>query len=140
MFARGRGLGDDFFELGKIHGLGEMGGETGGAALLDVFFLAETAQRDAGKEIAGGAEGAHEIEAGAVGETEIAEEQIEGSLGGEAQGGGDVRGGLNLVALGGEKAGHDAGGVAMIFHQQDAQRAGGRRRSGGGSGRRDGGG
>ena len=55
-----------------------MGEEAGVEALLDIGFLAVAAEGDGGEGDVLLAEGAEEIEAGAVGEADVAEEEVEG--------------------------------------------------------------
>ena len=134
---RGEDAGDFGAEAGEVDGFDEVGKEAGGAGGLEVFFLAEAAEGDAGEGVAAGAEGADEVQAGAVGEAKVAEDQVEGVGGGEGQGGGDVGGGLDAVAVGGQEAVHDAGGVLMVFDEENADwaMAGGPIERGGGWGR-----
>src|ERR1043166_5375543 len=90
-------------------------------AAADVFFHAEAAEGDA-FDGAAGEELLHQLEAGAVGEADVADEQVEAALlligGGEC--GAATVGGADLVAEALKEALHGAVGVDVIVDEQDA--------------------
>ena len=76
----GLGFGDEEdggFEFLEVDGFGEVGGEAGFAGARDVVFHAETGEGDGG-DVAVGVDLFDEFEAGAVGEAEVGEEEVEG--------------------------------------------------------------
>ena len=101
-------------------GLGEVDGESGVAGVGDVLFHAEAADGD-------GVVGAvvvklvDEVDAGAVREADIADEQIEGSGLGELEGIVDGACDLDVVVEGLEEACQEGCGLVVILDEQDAQ-------------------
>ena len=79
-------------------GLGEVDGEAGGLAAGDVLVASETAECDR-VEGAVLAERAHQVPAGAVGEADVTQEQVELLGRGGREGGADVGGGGDAVAV-----------------------------------------
>ena len=98
-----------------------MGGETRFEASFDVPVLAVPAQNDAGQQRPFFAQGAHQVHAGAIGQPEIAQQQVEVERRGELHGGGHIAGPAHLVAVDRQQPAHQPGGVGVVFHQQDAQ-------------------
>jgi hypothetical protein len=131
------------FEAGDVHGLGKVGVEAGGDTAADVFFHAEAGESDGGDagEIANGAD---EVDAGAIGKADVAGEEIDVRGAEVFKGFGDSGDGFDVMAKGVDEADHDAGGVGVVFNKEDAEGTGGAGSglvsSGGlGGGRRDGG-
>ena len=107
-------------EAVKVDGLGQVFGEARFLALADVLVHAEAAEGDG----AGGAmlaDAADQIQPGAVGEAEIADDQVELLVLAEVEGLLDAGGDVDAVAGALEQAGHEAGGVIVVFDQEDAQ-------------------
>src|SRR5690242_11801762 len=102
-----RQVADGGFEELEVDWLGEVFVEAGFFAAFDVFFHAEAAEGDA-FDGAAGEELLHEFQAGAVGEADVAYEQVEAALlligGGEC--GAATVGGADLVAEALEEALH----------------------------------
>ena len=113
---------DGGFEAVEVDGLGQVVDEAGFAALASVFLAAEAADCDAAHGAAG-AELAHEVEAVAVGELDIGEQEIEGDLGfiERGTGGRDAVGGDDVVAALAEDGREVAQRVRIVFDHQDAQ-------------------
>ena len=75
---------DGFFELAEVDGLGEVDGETGRAAQLDVVGGTESGKCDR-RDRAVRADGVHQLEAAAVGELDVADEHVEIGFGREPE-------------------------------------------------------
>lgn len=101
-----------------------MGGEAGIAGGLHVGLLAVAAQGDGRQGDALGTQGPQQVQAGAIGQTQIRKQEIKRQLAGKLQGSGHIRGHLDGVAVGREQPGHDPGRIGVVFDQKDPQRAG----------------
>ncbi len=94
-----------------------MFGESGFAGFGDVLFHAESGQGDGGDaEAMALAKLLDQIDAGAVGQADVAEKQIERLFGGE-DGGGDRIGHANAMAEAFQKPAQDSRGVVVVFDQ-----------------------
>ena len=113
-------------QLGKPHGLHQMPCKAGVEALADVAGLAIATEGYARDVDVLGAKLLYQLHAGAIGETEITEQEIKGMIGGEPYRAGQFTRALDPVAGGLEESAHDAGRVCVIFHEEDAQALGGR--------------
>ncbi len=110
-------------EEGDVYGLDEMLGEAGLAAAAEVFVHAVAAHGYGGDD-AMGADAADDVVAVAIGQAEVADEEIDGLALGGGGGSRDVRCGDDCVAGALEQAGEGAGGIGVILDEQDAETAG----------------
>ena len=109
---------NDFFKNLEVDGFGEVGGETGFGTFAQIDVLAEAAEGDS-LDVEAGGEVAHDVEAAAVGEADVGEEEVEffdfsggdGFLDGGGGGGG--------AAEGLEEFDEDAAGVTVVFDDED---------------------
>ena len=113
---------DRGFEPVEVDGFGQVVDEAGFAALAAVFFGAEAAHGDA-EHGAAGAELAHQVQAVAVGQLDIGEEEIEGDFGfiERGAGGGDAVGGHDVVAALAENGREVAQSIRIVFDHEDAK-------------------
>ena len=70
-------LADHGFELGEVDRLGQVGGEAGLAAPADVLLHAVAGQGDRRDVAAAGDDPAHQVQAAAVGQADVADDQVE---------------------------------------------------------------
>ena len=112
---------EEVFEVLEVDGFGEVGVEAGFGAVADVFVAAVAGEGDALDGVAG-AEVAHEGEAAAVGEADVADDEVERLCAVGVEGGGDAGGDDDVVALVAEEGGHDAGGVLVVFDEEESAR------------------
>ena len=100
-----------------------MDGEARFAALPDVLILSVAAQRDVRKFVPARSQLAHQVVAAALWQAEIADKQVEGVMAGEFQGCGHVSSAFNRVAVHCQPHSHHLRRAAVVFDQQDAQKA-----------------
>jgi hypothetical protein len=105
----------------KIDRLDQMHFEPCFAAALDVFFAAVAADGYAAE--AAGADVFHDVDAGPVGEADVADEKIEMELIGQIESFTDCCGGGDLAADVGQNPLHRAARVGVIFNEQNMQRS-----------------
>ena len=114
---------DGICELFDACGFGEVDGETCFAASADVVFLAVAGEGDGGEVEVALAYFSHEVEAAAVGEAKVADEQVEDGDGEGVERGGQVVGGDDVVVVGYEKTMHHAKRVVVVLDEEDAERS-----------------
>lgn len=107
--------------------LDQVDGEAGLGALSEVVFHAEAAEGEGAKRRVILAKGAKEVEAGAIGKTEIGDEEIEGMMRGEGESLLDIGGDGYGVADAGEQAGESVSGGGVVFDNEDVNTPSGRR-------------
>lgn len=118
----GGDLGDELFKAGDVYGLGKVGVEAGGDAAADVFLHAEAREGDGG-DVGELADGADELDAIAIGQPDVAGEEVDVVVAHALEGVGDAADGFDLVAEGVDEAAHDPCGVGVVFDQEDADGA-----------------
>ena len=104
------------FELLEIDGLRQVGVEAGFLGALDVFLHAETGERD-GWRLPGFSYLPDEVDAVAIGQTQVAEKKIEILSPDGFERGGDTWGGLCREAAVFQQSCQGARGVDVIFHE-----------------------
>ena len=118
----GKSLGqsaDGFLQPQEINWLGQVHGKPRGVALLDIVGRSESRECDA-RQGALGTEPPHQLQAAAVGQLDIADQEFDFDLPGHSQGGGQVAGGANVMAALGQHGGQIAKCVLVVFDQQDS--------------------
>jgi len=103
---------DDGLELRDIHRLYDVFDESRVAAVGNVVLHAVARERHA-RNRPHLLDLLHERMAGAIGETDVADDQIEGVGFGDDEGFGEAAGGADLVALAAEEAFEDLGGIGI---------------------------
>jgi len=113
-------LADERFEFDDIDGFGEMCGEAGGSALLDVLFGSPAAQADSlkGMPLAQLGEQMHSI---AVGESYVANEQVDFEFVRHFDGAADAVGDGDGMAGFLKQMSQGGGGVGMILDQKNPE-------------------
>ncbi len=110
--ARRNGAMQSGFEGLEVDGFCEVFGEPGGEAEGTVVVGAEAGEGDAGDgDGTLGAELPHEVEAGAVGQADVAEDEVEGFKAGDREGLGDAAGGVHSMASAAEQAFENVAGL-----------------------------
>lgn len=106
--------------------LDEVTGKAGRLALRDIRVHAETAEGNSAHVILG-EERAHDFQAGAIGQADVADDEVDPTgakkLVGLLQGGGHRSGDGNVVAHLAQQPPENLGRVDVIFHQQEPQLA-----------------
>src|SRR6476646_4871999 len=103
-------------ELLEIDRLRQVGVKAGFLGTLDIFLHAETGERD-GWRLPGFSYLPDEVDAGAIGQTQVAEKKIEILSPDGFKRGGDTWGGLCREAAVFQQSRQGARGVAVIFHE-----------------------
>ena len=126
----GGNLLDDSFKPAEVDGFGEVNGEPGRQALLDVARRAEARERDPWNRLAG-ANGFHQLKAAAIGELDVADQHVAIGFGREPKTCGHVAGGGDVVAAASQHRREEGERVGIVVDEQDLQaaRRGSRRRS-----------
>ena len=108
-------------KLGELNRLDQVLGEAGFPASAQILLHAVAAQSNRFDLLPGGNQRSHQVQAAAVGQAHVADEQVELMACHVVPGRSNVTGCLDRVSFGAEQAAHESGGVGVVLHQQNSQ-------------------
>jgi hypothetical protein len=118
---RCRQRGESAPEVRNGHGLDEVGGETGGVGAFQIVAHTVAAQGDPAQSV-GRAKFLHELEAGAVGQAQIRNDQVKRVRRSCGQRLGDARDGDDVMSVAMQQLKERLQGGGVIFDYEQAQR------------------